>query len=42
MILFEEINIDIISENVIAQINYEFAGSQRINDDRYKSCMSSF
>ena len=42
MILFEEINIDIISEDVIAQINYEFVGSKRINDDRYKSCMSSF
>ena len=42
MILFEEININIISEDVIAQINYEFVGSKRINDDRYKSCMSSF
>ena len=41
MILLEEIKIDIIEQNAIAEINYSLVGSKR-DDDRYKSCLSSF
>lgn len=41
MILLEEINISIFDQEDIAKINYNIIGS-KINNERYKSCLSSF
>lgn len=38
MISLEEILIDIIDHDAIAQINYKLVGSKRDSDNRYKSC----
>lgn len=42
MISLEEILIDIIDHDAIAQINYKLVGSKRDSDNRYKSCLSSY
>ena len=42
MILLEEIKISVIDQDTIAEINFKLVGSKRVNDDRYKSCLSSY
>lgn len=42
MILLEEIKISIISQDTIADINHKLVGSKRVDDEKYKSCLSSF
>lgn len=42
MILLEEIKISVIDQDTIAEINYKLVGTKRIDDDRYKSCLSSY
>lgn len=41
MFLLEDNNIDVISKDAIAEINHSLT-KKVVNDDRYKSCLSSF